>query len=80
MFVLFLLFEGLMLAATVVLFSFDPRGYDAICNAAGVTFLYSFFGLLAVSFLLRRFERRWAVIGWYSLLGFFFLLLFLPVV
>jgi|SRR5882724_8602456 len=69
LYVLFWLFETLLIASLIVGACTDPRR-DLIATAAsGVTFCFSFIGLFAVCFALRRAAHRLAMIGWLTLLG-----------
>ena len=78
--VLFFIFEALFVASVVTFTRIDIREAAVWSEAAGVTFWFSFVGLLIVSFLLRRAARHLAVIGWITLfVGFWFAAL-LPVV
>jgi hypothetical protein len=67
--VLFFLFETLFLASVVTPFYVDSRQHFLIRDAGGITFLFSFVGLLIVCFLLRRITRPFAVAGWFTLSG-----------
>ncbi len=80
LYVLFCLFEMLLIASVVVLACTDPRRGLPVTDAAGLTFWFAFVGLFVVCFILRRSVRRLAVIGWLTLfVGFWFLAL-MPVV
>jgi len=80
LYVLFCLFETLLVASVVGLFCIDPRSGSGIDAGAGVTFWFAFVGLFTVSFMLRRAARRVAVIGWLSLFGAFWSIALSPVV
>jgi hypothetical protein len=67
--VLFFLFETLFLVSVVTPFCIDPRRNPQIRDADGITFLFSFVGLLIVCFLLRRIARPFAIAGWLTLFG-----------
>lgn len=79
-FVLFALFEMLFIAAIILMFSLDPRKYPAATDAVGITWWFSFVGLLLVSWLIRRTNPRLARIGFLSVLAGFFSGLFLPAI
>ena len=79
-YVLFYLFEMLLIASVVVLIATDPRAGLAITYTAGTTFWFAFVGLFTLSLILRKAARRLAVIGWVTLfIGFWSTVLF-PVV
>jgi len=79
-FVIFGVFEALLLGAVVVHWSVDPRGLSGLDDAAGVTFWFSFLGLSIVSWLLRRGAPRLAVVGFATVLTCFVVCSFLPAV
>ena len=80
LYVLFCLFETLLVASVVILFCIDPRRRSGIDDAAGLTFWFAFIGLFIVCFILRRACRRLAVIGWLTLFAGFWSLALFPVV
>ena|SRR5437879_6260083 len=80
LYVLFFLFETLLVASVVVLFCTDPRRRSGVDDAAGLTFWFAFVGLFIVCFILRRACRRLTVIGWLSLFAGFWSLALFPVV
>jgi hypothetical protein len=59
LYALFAMFETLLLAGVVVLWSVDPRRMSGVDDAAGVTLGFSLFGLSLVSWLLRRAALVW---------------------
>ncbi len=68
--ILFWIFEGLFVASEVALFCTDSPFHPGLINAvAAVAWTASFFGLVVVSFLLRRSARYLANIGWLTLGG-----------
>ena len=79
-FVIFGIFEALLLGAVVVHWSVDPRGLSGLDDAAGVAFWFSFLALSIVSWLLRRTAPRLAVVGFATVLTCFAVCSFLPVV
>lgn len=74
LYVLFCLFEALLLASVIVIACTDPRRDLPIRDAAGLTFWFAFVGLFTVCFTLKRAARRLAVIGWLTLFGGFWYL------
>jgi len=78
LYVLFSLFEALLVTSVVALYCTDPRGNPVLDDAAGLTFWFAFFGLLTVTFILRKTARRLAVVGWLSLFGGFWSLAMHP--
>jgi hypothetical protein len=72
LYVLFCLFETLLIASVVLIAFFLDSHRDSLVNeAAGITFWFSFVGLFTTCFFLRRVARRLAVIGWLTLfIGF----------
>jgi hypothetical protein len=64
--VLFFLFESLLIVSWVIGFSTDRRNAPVVSEGAGVTFLFSLVGLLAVSLIIRRAWPRLALVGWIS--------------
>jgi len=80
LYVLFALFETLLLSSVIVLLCTHPRRGLPITDAAGLTFWFAFVGLFAVCFILRRACRRLAVIGWLTLFVGFWGLALMPVV
>jgi hypothetical protein len=78
--VLFALFETLYVVSIVVLWSVDPRRMSSVSDAAGITFFFSFAGLLAMWWLLRRVAPRLAGIGLLSALLGFLATMLLPAV
>ena len=80
LYVLFGLFETLLIAFVILLACIDPRRGLPASDAAGLTFWLAFVGLFTVCFILRRAARRLAVIGWLTLFaGFWYLALTLAV-
>jgi hypothetical protein len=67
--VLFFLFETSFLASVVTAFCINPHQNFLIRDAAGITYLLSFFGQLVACFLLRRIARPFAIAGWFTLFG-----------
>ena len=80
LYVLFWLFETLLVAVVVIVFCIDPRKSPGVAEAAGLTYWFAFLGLFAASFIVRRTCRRLAVIGWISLLVWFWSMALWPVV
>ena len=80
LYVLFGLFETLLVASVIVLACTDSRRRLPISDAAGLTFWFAFVGLFIVCFILRRGARRLAVIGWLTLFGGFWYLALTPAV
>jgi hypothetical protein len=68
-YVLFALFEILLLSAVLVIWSFNPRRMSWVEDAAGITACFSMVGLSIVSWLLRRAAPRVARVGWISVLA-----------
>jgi uncharacterized protein (TIGR03382 family) len=56
------LFDALLFASVIALWSIDPRRNDPVCNAAGITGVFSVAGLLILSWLLWRGSHRLALI------------------
>ncbi len=79
LYVLFWLFEFLLIASALVLVLTDPRQNPPASEVAGLTFWFAFVGLFTVSFILRRAARRFAVIGWVSLFVGFWGLAAIPI-
>ena len=77
--VLFFLFETLFVASVVSGICFDRRWNPQISVAGAITFGFSFIGQLVVCFLLRRIARPYAVAGWFTLFGGFWILALFPV-
>ena len=73
---LFAIFETLLLAGQVVLWSVDPRRMSGLDDAAGITFWLSLVGLSVVSWLLRRAAPRLARVGAVSVLAGFLACIF----
>ena len=80
LYVLFWLFESLLVVTVVIGLSIDRRKSPDLAEAAGLTFWFVFLGLFTVSFVLRRACRRLAILGWVSLFAGFWSLALLPVV
>jgi hypothetical protein len=80
LYVLFALFETLLVASIVLLACIDPRSRSPFTDAAGVLYWFAFIGLFTVCFILRRTARRLAVIGWLSLFGGILAALLMPAV
>lgn len=79
LYVLFCLFESLLVASVLVLaFTEDRHRVSPWSDAAGLTFWFSFVGLFTVCFILRRAVRRLAVIGWLTLFAGFWFLALMP--
>ena len=76
--VLFFLFETLFVASVVALFCTNVRRHSTTVGMAGITFWFSFVGQLVVCFLLRRIARPYAVAGWFTLFGGFWILALFP--
>lgn len=53
-FVLFGIFELLLLVSVVVIWNVDPRRMTGLDDVAGITFGFSFLGISLISWLLRR--------------------------
>lgn len=77
---LFAVFEILLLAGVVGLWSADPRRMSGLDEAAGITLWFSLVGLSGVSWLLRRVAPRLAGVGAVSVLAGFLACSFLPAV
>lgn len=71
LYVLFCLFEILLIASIIVLVISDPRARLLVTTAAAVTYWFAFVGLFAVCFILRHAAPRLAVVGWLSLFAAF---------
>ena len=80
LYALFAVFEALLLAGVVVLWSVDPRRMPGVDDAAGVTLGFSLVGLSIVSWLLRRAAPRLARVGWVSVVAAFLACSLLPVI
>jgi hypothetical protein len=78
LYVLFWLFETLLIASAVVLALTDSRRDSSVSDAAGLTFWFAFVGLFTVSYSLRHVARRLAIIGWLSLFVTFWGVVALP--
>jgi len=78
-YVLFWLFETLLIASGTALAVIDPRRGLLVSDAAGLTFWFAFVGLFTASFVLRRAARRLAVIAWWTLFVVFWGLAAMPV-
>jgi len=71
LYVLFAIFEALLVTAVVVVWSVDPRRMSGVDEAAGIALFFSMIGLSILCWLLRRPAPRLARLGWVSvLLGF----------
>jgi hypothetical protein len=79
-YVLFWLFEALLIASALLLLLIDPRRGLPVSDAAGLTFWFAFAGLFTISFLFRRVARRLAIIGWWTLFIGFWSPMALPIV
>src|SRR3954466_15779498 len=60
--VLWFLFESLLIAAVVTAFWMDNHRRSSLDDAAGLTFWFALIGLFTVSFILRRVCRYLAII------------------
>ena len=79
LYVLFCLFETLLVASVIVLALTEDRHIvSPSSEAAGLMFWFSFVGLFTVCFILRRAVRILAVIGWLTLFGGFWFLASVP--
>jgi hypothetical protein len=65
-YVLFVIFETLLFAGVVGLWSVDPRRMSGLDDVAGITLLFSMVGISIVYRLLRRLAPRLARLGWIS--------------
>jgi hypothetical protein len=78
LYVLFAIFETLLLGGAVALWLVDPRRMSGLEEAAGITVCFSLLGLSTVSWLLRRVAHRLAQVGWISVLAGFVTCALLP--
>ena len=80
LYALFAIFETLLLAGVVLLWSVDPRRMSGLDDAAGIAFWFSLVGLSIVSWLLRGVAPRLARVGAVSVVGGFLACSFLPAI
>ena len=79
-YVLFVIFETLLFAGVVGLWSVDPRRMSGLDDVAGITLFFSMAGLSIVCWLLRRLAPRLARQGWISVLAGFVACALIPAV
>ena len=79
-YVLFAIFEPLLLCSVVVLYSSDPRRRPILDAAAGVTSLFSVLALSILCWIFRRNAERLAALGLITVLVCIFALGLLPAV
>jgi len=79
LYVLFGLFEALLVGSVVLLLLTDHRKALAYDDAAGLAFWFAFIGQFSVCFILRKVARRLAVIGWLTLFAGFWSLSLMPI-
>ena len=77
---LFAIFETLLVAAVVALWSVDPRRMPGLAEAGGITFWFSLVGLSSVCWLLRHAAPRLARVGAASVVVSFLSCSFLPAI
>src|ERR1051325_4628556 len=80
LYTLFAIFEMMLTAGAVGLWSVDPRRMPVLADAAGITFLFSLVGVSIVSWLLWHAAPRLSRVGAVSALAGVFACSLLPAV
>ena len=79
LYLLFGLFEALVVGSVVVILITDHRKALAYDDAAGLVFWFAFTGQFWVCFILRKVARLLAIIGWLTLFLRFWSLALTPI-